>query len=142
MVTVEEFVKRSKKLESFLLTKVPELLMKHESDIVKLSNEQLMQGINVNSKLMQRGYSPQYSKKRKKSGLQTAHVDLRFTGKYQDTKKAVKTKEGIDIKSGVEYEKYLRGNFPDHVGLTKQNAKIVSEMIAEDLVKIIDKYYS
>jgi len=33
-------------------------------------------------KIMQRGYSKNYGKRRKKKGLQTKYVDLHFTGKF------------------------------------------------------------
>lgn len=140
MVSFEKFIKRFQKLPEYLREKGGELLLKHQRQIVDLSTGQLMQGKNVKSDIMQKGYSTQYGKRRKKAGLQTSFVDLKFTGKYQDTKKGVKTKEGMNIISGVDYEKYLRGNFPDHVGLTKENADIVAKIIEKEIAVLIKKY--
>ena len=102
----------------------------------------MLAGKNVEGRVMQTGYSPAYAKKRKKAGLQTGFVDLRFTGKYQDRKKGVKVKEGINLISDVDYEKYLRGNFPDHVGLNKRDSEIVAEALAKPLAVLIDKFLS
>lgn len=140
MVEFTEFIKRFVNLEKFLKSKAPELLLKNQAEIIELHKKQLMQGKNVQGKLMQRGYSTAYAKRRKKAGLQTGFVDLNFTGKYQDTKKGVKADKGMNIISGVDYEKYLRGNFPDHVGLTKKDAEIVANSMAKEIAVMIDKY--
>jgi hypothetical protein len=139
---LEVFVKKIAGLEKHLKKIGPDLLLKHEKEINDLNKKQMLEGKNTEGRIMQRGYSPQYAKKRKKAGLQTGFVDLRFTGKYQDTKKGAKVKEGINLISDVEYEKYLRGNFPDHVGLDKPNAEQVATAISEPLAVVIDKYLS
>jgi len=140
MVEFETFVKRFEKLPEYLKRKSGELLMKESGKIVELSNDQLQKGLNTEGRIMQRGYSPQYGKKRRKAGLQTSFVDLRFTGQYQDTKKLVKAKDGANIISDVDYEKYLRGNFPKHVGLTEENADRISELLADEVAVLIKKY--
>lgn len=142
MVTLEEFVRRGFKLDDFIRAKSPELLMKQASKIVSLNNEQLLQGKGVDSKTMQSGYSPGYSKIRQRKGLQTGFVDLKFSGKYQDSRKAQKTKDGINIVSGVNYEKYLRKNFPTHVGLTEKNADQIKKTVVKELAVEIEKYLS
>lgn len=142
MVTFDEFVKRFFNLENFLKEKVPEIAMKHETEIVKFSNEQLLQGSNIWDKVMQTGYSPQYGKLRRKKGLQTQYVDLKFSGKYQKTKKLVPDAqlEGLDIISDADYEQYLRTNFPDHVGLNKKNADFISEKLVKEIAVETKKY--
>lgn len=142
MVTFEVFVQRFNKLLPFLKEKAPEIALKHETEIIQLSNKQLLQGNNIWDKVMQTGYSPQYGKKRRKAGLQTQFVDLKFTGKYQKSKKLVvdAQENGIDIISDVDYEGYLRENFPDHVGLNKKNADVISEKIVKELADETKKY--
>ena len=137
---IKVFIKRIEGLKAYLISKSGELLMKHEREIVELNNAQLMEGKNADNKLMQKGYSPGYGKRRKKAGLQTSFVDLRFTGKYQDTRKGEKVKDGMNIVSGVDYEKYLRGNFPKHSGLTDPNAEKVGELLMKDIAVLINKY--
>jgi hypothetical protein len=140
MVSFNTFIKRWGELPKFLNSKAGELLIKHEKEIIKLNNTQLLQGKNVQGKIMQRGYSPQYGKKRQKAGLQTAFVDTKFTGKYHDTKKGEKVKGGMNIISNVDYEKHLRNNFPDHVGLNKGDSEAIAELMADDIAVLIDKF--
>jgi len=140
MIQFDVFIKRFGTLEAYLKGKAPELLMKHEAEIVKMNNEQLLKGKNKLSETMQKGYSPAYGKKRKKAGLQTSFVDLKFSGAYQDSRKGVKVKDGINIQSSVDYEKYLRGNFPDHVGLDKKNSDTIKELLSKEVAVLTKKY--
>lgn len=140
MVEFDQFIKRVAKLSKHLQKIGADILIKQEKQIIELSKQQLLEGKNVENRTMQRGYSTQYAKRRKKRGLQTSFVDLRFTGAYQDSKRAIKVKEGINIQSDADYEKYLRVNFPNHVGLTSDNAQIVASVIAEPLAVEIKKF--
>jgi hypothetical protein len=49
-------------------------------------------------------------------------------------------KEGVDIRSNVEYEQYIREMFPGLAGLTKENAEKVAEEVAKMLAPEIKKY--
>lgn len=140
MVTWDEFVKRFNKLTDYLNDKSGDILMKHERKIIDLNNAQLLEGKNIANKIMQRGYSPGYAKTRRKAGLQTSVVDLKFSGKYQNSRRGVKVKQGMNILSGVDYEKYLRGNFPGHVGLTEKNSDIIKKDLLDDIAKEIKKF--
>lgn len=137
MVTFETFVERFRELPDYLNKVGSDLLMKHNNEIVPLANTQLMKGVNINEETMQKGYSGAYGKKRKKVGLQTSFVDLKFTGKYQDSKKLVKYDYGVDIRSSADYEAHLRANFPEHVGLTEPNAEIIAKKMEDDVAKEI-----
>lgn len=140
MVELEVFIKRLHGLTDFVNKVGADLLLEKEKEIVNMNNEQLLKGKNISDDIMQRGYSTQYGKKRRKAGLQTSYVDLKFTGAYQDSRKGMKAKGGMNIVSGVDYEKYLRGNFPDHVGLNKVDSDIVAAMIQKPLAVLIKKY--
>lgn len=140
MVDFETFVKRFDGLSEYLNKEGTKILLKHNNEIVSLANEQLMKGLNVEGQTMQKGYSTQYGKKRKKSGLQTSFVDLKFTGKYQDSKKLVAYEYGVDIRSGADYEAHLRANFPNHVGLTEPNAEVISIKMEDEIAKLIEIY--
>ena len=140
MVTLDEFIKRLGRLPSFLEKKSSELLLKHEREVVALNNAQLMEGLNTEGKTMQKGYSKGYSSKRKKAGLQTSFVDLRFSGAYQDSRRGVKSDKGIDIESNTDYEKYLRGNFPKHVGLTKESSEKIAELLSGEVSVLTKKF--
>ena len=140
MVTFDKFVSQFGKLEKHLISKSGTLLMKNEGKIIALNNKQLLEGKNALNKTMQTGYSGGYSTRRRKAGLQTGFVDLKFSGKYQDSKRGVKVADGMNIESGVDYEKYLRGNFPNHVGLTDKNSEAVAELLSDEVAVLIEKY--
>lgn len=140
MVDLQEFVKRFDTLPAFLQKEGNKILMKHNNDIVTLANEQLLKGVNIEGQTMQKGYSPAYGKKRKKSGLQTSFVDLKFTGKYQDSRKLVSYEYGVDIRSEADYEAHLRGNFPNHSGLTEPNAEVTAVKMEDEIAKLIETY--
>lgn len=139
MVTLKEFVMRLNKLDSLFEKPAQDILIKHQGEIIALANSQLAKGQNIEGQIMQKGYSIQYGKLRQKKGLQIGFVDLKFTGKYQKTKKLVKYNYGIDIRSAADYEPYLRGHFPNHIGLDKENAEKAAEIIKPDLSKLIKK---
>jgi hypothetical protein len=139
-VTLDILIERIDTLDEYLKMKSADVMVSHQDEIISLSNAQLMEGKNINDKIMQQGYSKGYTKRRMKQELQTKFVDLRFTGKYQDTKKLHKTDDGVDIKSDVDYEKYLRGNFPEHVGLTSKNSEIISEAVVNEIAQLARQY--
>lgn len=140
MVDFETFVKRFDGLPEYLNKEGNKILMKHNNDIVTLANEQLTKGVNVEGQIMQKGYSTQYGKKRKSKGLQTSFVDLKFSGKYKDSRKLVSYEYGVDIRSEADYEAHLRGNFPNHSGLTEPNAEVISTKMEEEIAQLIETY--
>jgi hypothetical protein len=140
MVTFEQFKKKFDTLPTWLPKEGAKVVMKQKTKIVELNNSQLLSGKNIDNEIMQSGYSTAYGRRRQKKGLQTAFVDLKFTGKYQDSRKAVKAAGGVNIQSGVDYEKYLRGNFEGHVGLTEENAEVIAEAALNDIAKMIKNY--
>jgi hypothetical protein len=140
MVTLQKFIKNVDGLEKFARKTANELLFKRGKEIVDINNAELLKGKNVNNKFMQLGYSAGYARKRIKKGLQTKFVDLSFTGKYQKSRKAVKAEEGLNIESDADYEKYLRGNFPEHVGLNEKEAEKIAVKISEQLAIQIKKF--
>ena len=140
MVDFKVFVKRFEKLEPFVRKEGNKILLTQGKEIVEMVKEQQHDGKNADAKVMQSGYSTGYGKQRKKKGLQTRFVDLHFTGKYHDKLKTVAAKEGVDVESNVDYEQYIRGNFPNSVGLTPENAQKTAVIISNILAPKIKKY--
>jgi hypothetical protein len=140
MITLDTFAKRFTGLKRFVHKRGTELLIKHNEAIVKMQKDQHLAGVNKQDKIMQQGYSSGYAKRRKKKGLQTSYVDLHFTGKYHKGLKVRPDKEGVNVESNVEYEKYLRERFEGMAGLTKKNADVISNIIAKELAIDIKKY--
>jgi hypothetical protein len=139
-VIFEIFVDRVKGLEYYAKKVANELLFKRSQEVVKMNRKQLMEGKNTLQKTIQEGYSKPYAKKRQKKGLQTRFVDLYFTGKFQKGLKGVKNTDGLDLESDADYEKYLRGNYPDIMGLNKVDAELIAVAIAKELAVEIKKY--
>jgi len=140
MVSVNEFIKRLSGLEYYTKKLATEALFKASPEIVKQNNAELMRGKNTKGETIQKGYSKYYGKKRKEAGLQTQFVDLKFSGKFQDTSKGVKVVEGLDIESGVDYEKHIRKRFENIRGLNDKQAEIQASKIAEELIEPLKKY--
>lgn len=140
MVTLQIFVDRFDAIEYHARKIASELLFKKSQEIVKLNRKQLMEGKNTEDKIIQSGYSTPYARKRKKKGLQTRFVDLYFTGKFQKSLRGVKNIEGLDLDSDADYEKYLRGNYPEIMGLNKVDAEMIAQSIADELAKEIKTY--
>lgn len=140
MVDLKEFIKRLNGLEYFARKVATELLFKKGQEIVQANNAELIKGLNTEGKIIQTGYSKGYAKKRKKAGLQTSYVDLYFTGKFQSSSKPVKVVEGLDIESGVKYEKYLRERYENIRGLNVKQSEQYVAKIADELVIELKKY--
>ncbi len=140
MVNFDEFARRFGNLPDFIRKEGRKILKQNEKLIVDMQTGQHHKGVNIHSEQMQGGYSTGYGKRRKKSGLQTSFVDLHFSGKFHKSLKVVPAKGGVDVKSNVDYEKYLRGNFPGEAGLTATNAEQVAEIVANLLAVQMKKF--
>jgi len=140
MIDFNTFVQRWSGLRAFLPKKAAEILVRENDRIVKMQQEQHHEGRGADDKTMQTGYSSGYAKKRKKKGLQTRFVDLHFSGKYHKGLKVKPVKEGLDIESDVEYERYLRNRFTNMAGLDSKNAKEIKKLLADKLAPEIKKY--
>lgn len=116
------------------------VLSGQEREILDMIRSQHHEGMGRDDKIMQRGYSKSYGKRRKKKGLQTKFVDLHFTGKFHKSLDLVPTKEGMDVQSTEPYGYYVKANFPTSAGLTKENAEKVATLVANILAPKIKNY--
>lgn len=140
MVTLKEFIRRTKKIKPFLDKESAKFFKRRGDTITKMVTDQHHDGLGDNSKQMQSGYSTGYGKRRRKKGLQSKFVDLHFSGKYHKQMKTKPVKGGVDLESNVDYEQYIRKNFPTASGLTKKNAEEVATLMANDLAPKIKKF--
>ena len=140
MVTFNEFIKRFDGLKPFVQKAANEILVQRNDEIVEMIKEQQHAGVNAKNKKMQTGYSSGYAKRRKSKGLQTRYVDLHFTGDMHKGLKVRPVKEGVDVRSEEPYEFYVRAQFPEAFSLTKKNAEIIANFVAEMLAPRIKKY--
>ena len=140
MVEFKEFARRFGGLPNFIRKEGKRILKENESTVTNMQTEQHHKGVNKRGEQMQSGYSTGYGKRRKKSGLQTSFVDLHFTGQFHKGLKVKPVKGGVDIRSDVDYEKYLRGNFPGEAGVTPDNAETLAQLVANILAPQIKKF--
>ena len=140
MVEFSEFARRFGHLPNFIRKEGQRILKTNEKLIVGMQTEQHHKGLNKQAEQMQGGYSTGYGKRRKKKGLQTSFVDLHFSGKFHKGLKVKPAKGVIDVRSYVDYEKYLRGNFPGEAGVTSQNAETLAQLVAQKLAVEMKKF--
>ena len=79
-------------------------------------------------------YVPSYERIRRREGLQTDHVDLKRTGKYQRLITA-KTpgKNKLKFESNDPKAEFIEGNYDDVLGFTDDEKKIVFNQVGSDL---------
>lgn len=138
MGTVEELIGKLKELPEFIKQVADNYFNDQEEEILDLNKDQMLiagvdsEGINLGN------YSAITAEIRAKEGLQTEHIDLRFTGDFQDgmdlipvgpaevemTSNDIKWNPGGDV----------RERFPDAIGLTP----ISQDILTKELIKTIE----
>lgn len=140
MITFDEFVKRFGGLKKFIEKETKRIVKDRGKEIVQMIIDQQHAGIGSDGQQMQSGYSSGYGKRRKRKGLQTAFVDLHFSGKMHKGMKILPVKGGVDIRSKEPYEFYVRANFPKGFSTTVENAVIIGNWIADILAVSMKKF--
>ena len=99
-------------------------------DIADINREQLSKGLDVNDKSFG-DYAESTKIIRKKKGLQTAFIDLDFTGR---STKSITTKKKSDTNYTLEANpQWDQKRFPDAIGISKEGEKEVTEIIVENI---------
>jgi len=140
MVTLPTFINRLSGLQKFATEKMKDIVLGYSKKITDLSNSQLLKGLNVEGKVIQKGYSRTWGKARKLRGLQTQFVDLKYSGNFQNGSKVVAVGEGFDIQSDVDYEADLRDRYGNIRGLTEEQAEEIANLAAEKMAVYIKNY--
>jgi len=85
-------------------------------------------------------YSAGYKRIRIKRGLQTEHVDLHFTGKFQATLEIITNDKEFIIKSNVDYANAITKRYgKDVLGIKEENLKqFVFNYIVPEIRKMIN----
>ena len=148
MQTVETLILKLDSLPGFVQQSGNSSIEENKDDILDLNKAQMIVlGVDSdNSKLGE--YAPLSVQERKKKGLQTDYIDLRFTGDFQDSMTVKKEGKGFAIDAtdgkwdGNEISPTLSQQFPDALGLTPENENTVTEIIINKIDKEVDKYLS
>ena len=141
-VTIDTFYRRLDGLKDFILREIGEIMMRNASVTEEMQRQRLSKGKNISDKIIQKGYSPGYTKTRKRRGLQTNYVDLNFTGEFYQSLDMVP--EGdfgkFDIISDVEYAPYIFNRYANIMGLNKAQTKELKDIVLKELKPAIRKY--
>lgn len=138
MGTVEELIGKLKELPDLIKQVADNYFNDQEEKILDLNKDQMLiagvdsEGINLGD------YSPFTAEIRANEGLQTEHIDLRFTGDFQDGMELIPT--GLaEVEMTSSDSKWrdgedLRERFPDAIGLTP----ISQDILTQELIKTIE----
>lgn len=147
--TVENLIKKLKRLPGFIKDVVDNSIQSNKDEILDLNKSQmLVAGVDSEGRSLG-DYSPKSIEERKKRGLQTEHIDLRFTGKFQDGMKLKKVKKGeYEITStdpkwnGNTLDRSLSEQWPDALGLTENSEEILTKELISDIEFQVNNYLS
>ena len=87
-------------------------------------------------------YSPTYELRRKRHGLRTDHVTLKFSGKFFASLRLVMKGNSIYIESkGVDYEKYIVQRYGENIYdlSDQQRIKLIPQIV--DIVLVLLRNY-
>lgn len=153
---LDKWIALLESVEQVAETAFTQAVEKSEDSLVELQKERMDIGLDVNGKPItynkQRksplnstgAYTNKYAKKREKAGKQTRHVDLKFTGEYQNKLKADTRKNGnaidVDIKSDATHSVYVEKNYNDIYGLDKFQQQEIEKDIAQEIEQKIKNH--
>jgi hypothetical protein len=111
------------------------------------NREQLEQGVNADGEPITKQkiragattYSKGYAKQRKRKGLQTAHIDAKFTGKYHNSIKAKKKGKDYELKATDSKANTVEENLGNLVGLNERAVIEVEKALKTELEALIIK---
>lgn len=149
MKELKSLINKFRFSDQFVVNKTAEFLSNNSTaDIVEnLNRQQLVEGEDSLGKDLG-GYSLQRTVERRDAGRQTDFIDLKFTGDFHDSifaqgKTNGNTKASLVMGSvGDKWDEIQEDvRFKDAIGLNQENLNRVGDMIAEHLIKELNKYY-
>lgn len=144
--TVEDLIAKLKNLPEFVKKVGSGNIEESKDDILNLNKEQMLtKGIDADGAPLG-DYAPESVEIRKEKGLQTDHIDLRFTGEFQDSMKLNKQGDKFEIDAtdpkwdGNALARSLRDQWPDALGLTDESEEAVTKKLTDKISSAVDKY--
>ena len=119
-------------------------IKRHEKQIVKRNQDQLKKGKDANTDQLGNYKDRKWIAKRKKKGLQTKYVDLKFSGDFQ--KSMFVRFDSVGISLGLDATDKKKGLLIHHwgediLGLNDQNFEWLLDVICDDLYKGLNTYF-
>lgn len=140
--TVEQLIVKLKDLPDFIKEVCENTIEDNESDLLDFNKEQLLvRGIDTEGDSLGE-YAPKSKELREAAGLQTDHIDLRFTGEFQDSIKLEKKGElSYDFAAtDPKWENELAPRWPDALGLDPVNEDGFTAVITSNLEFQLDNH--
>jgi hypothetical protein len=146
--TVEDLILKLESLPGFVKAVGDGTIEDKAKDILDLNKSQMLT-LGVDSEGAQLGdYAPLSIQERKKKGLQTEFIDLRFNGHFQDSMNIKKEGKGFELNAtdakwnGDAIFPSLSQQWPDALGLTEDNEKKVTDLLTEKIGTKVDEFLS
>jgi hypothetical protein len=146
MATVEDLIKKLTLLPKLVKTSANMAIDKNKEDIVDLNKAQmLVLGVDADGDQLGE-YAPLSVEIRDDAGLQTDYIDLRFTGKFQDSMNIKKKDKGFELIAtdgkwdGNSISPTLKERWPDALGLIPDNENKVTNIITGNIDRAVSKF--
>ena len=119
-------------------------IKRHEKQIIKRNQDQLKKGEDANTDQLGNYKDRKWIAKRKKKGLQTKYVDLKFSGDF--TKSMFVKFDSAGMSLGLDATDKKKGILIHHwgediLGLNDQNFDWLFDVIFDDLYKGLNTYF-
>lgn len=117
---------------------------RHQKEIIQRNQQQLLAGKDANDDKLGNYKDAGWVRKRKKKGLQTGYVDLKFTGDFQ--KSMFVRFDGIGLSLGLDAKDKKKDILIHHwgediLGLNEVNFDWLIDAICDDLYKGLNNYF-
>ena len=144
-MTIEQLNKKLNNIESKVRSLIVASIRRHQKEIVRRNQEQLLSGKDANDKKLGDYKDPGWIRKRKKKGRQTEYVDLNFAGDFQKSMFVKFDSVGMSI--GLDATDKKKDILVHHwgediLGLSDENFDWLMEQITDDLANGLKAYFA
>jgi hypothetical protein len=141
MDTVEDLIQQLKDLPETVQRGVDKAVIDDQYEIAEINREQLLSGIDAEGNPLGE-YRESTKAARRRRGLQTDYIDLKFTGKFQRSFEIDKKGDDYSLTAkDPKWEDKLMQRWPDAIGIQKENEDRVTEIIKENIEFETDKIF-
>lgn len=142
-MTEQQFTGKLLALPRHLNTAVKRFIKQNEKNIIKRNQAQLLSGQDSNGDEFGGYKSASHVKKRKKKGLQTSHIDLKFEGDFQKQMYVSFDGTGVKMGSKDKKEEILIHHWGEDIfGLNDENFDWLSTKLFEYLTNDLKTYFT
>ena len=143
-MNINAFISKLNSLESKAKVVVNNTITKEAPEA---NREQLEKGLNADGEAITKQtiragattYSRGYAKKRRAKGLQTAHIDAKFSGKYHNSIKAKRKGKDFELDATDPKANKVEENLGNLVGLNEQATLEVEKALNIELEALLIK---